>query len=143
MVTDIERLAAIDEIKQLKARYFRLLDEHDWEAFAGLFTADARFDIAESSSGVRTLDDFLTALEKHLTSAVSVHHGHMPEIDIVDARTATGVWAMFDSVQPPPGSPYPVLTGFGHYHEEYRREDGAWRISGLRLTRLKRETRAA
>ncbi|HWD03495.1 MAG TPA: nuclear transport factor 2 family protein [Kribbella sp.] len=143
MVTDLQRLVAIEEIKKLKARYFRLLDEHDWVAFAELFTEDAHLDIAESSSGAHTLGEFLAALEKHLTPAVSVHHGHMPEIDVVDERTATGVWAMFDSVEPPAGSPYPVLTGFGHYHEEYRFDDGSWRISGLRLTRLKRETRAA
>lgn len=143
MVSDVERLVAIEEIRQLKARYFRLLDAHDWEAFADLFTADAAFDIAESSSGVRTKADFLAALIRHLTPAVSVHHGHMPEIDIVDENTATGVWAMFDSVEPPAGSGYPVLTGFGHYHEEYRRDGGAWRISRLKLTRLKRETAEA
>ncbi|NKQ54276.1 nuclear transport factor 2 family protein [Amycolatopsis sp. K13G38] len=143
MVSDIERLVAVDEIKKLKARYFRFLDAHDWAAFAELFTEDADFDIAESSSGVRSKEDFLAALGAHLTPTVSVHHGHMPEIDVVDERTATGVWAMFDSVEPPAGSPYPVLTGFGHYHEEYRREAGIWRISKLRLTRLKRKTRAA
>ena len=29
------------------------------------------------------------------------------------------------------------LTGYGHYHETYRIEDGAWRIATLTLTRLK------
>lgn len=143
MVSDVQRLVVIEEIKKLKARYFRLLDAHDWTAFAELFTDDAAFDIAESSSGVRTKEDFVAALRKHLTTAVSVHHGHMPEIDVVDENTATGVWAMFDSVEPPEGSTYPTLTGFGHYHEEYRREGDDWRISRLRLTRLKRETRAS
>lgn len=143
MLSDIERLLAIEEIKKLKARYFRLLDAHDWAAFADLFTDDVCLDIAESSSGASTKEEFLAALRKHLGSAVSVHHGHMPEIEIVDDSTATGVWAMFDSVTPPPGSDYPVLTGFGHYYEEYRLEDGRWRVSRLALTRIKRETTPA
>ncbi len=143
MLNDVQRLLAIEEIKKLKARYFRLLDAHDWEPFAELFTDDVVLEIAESSSGVSTKDQFLTALRKHLTSAVSVHHGHMPEIEITSDTTATGIWAMFDSVTPPAGSDYPVLTGFGHYREEYRLEGDRWRISRLELTRIKRETAPA
>lgn len=45
---------------------------------------------------------------------------------------------MFDVVEPPATSGYLVLTGFGHYTEEYRRVGGRWRIARLRLTRLKR-----
>lgn len=143
MLSDLERLMAVEEIKKLKARYFRLLDAHDWDAFADVFTDDVVFDVAESSSGASTKDQFLASVREHLTTAVSVHHGHTPEIEIVDDTSATGIWAMFDRVEPPPGSDYPVLTGAGHYHEEYRREAGQWRISRLALTRIKRETSLA
>lgn len=33
-----------------------------------------------------------------------------------------------------------LLTGYGHYLEDYVREDGEWRISHLELTRIKRST---
>ena len=36
-------------------------------------------------------------------------------------------------------SPQFVLHGFGHYHEEYRKADGAWRIARLKLTRLRED----
>ena len=40
-VLDIQaRMADIEAIKQLKARYLRLLDQGQWDAFAELFTAD-------------------------------------------------------------------------------------------------------
>jgi ketosteroid isomerase-like protein len=143
VLNDVQRLLAIEEIKKLKARYFRLLDAHDWERFADLFTDDVVFEITESSSGATTKDQFLAALRRHLTPAISVHHGHMPEIEILSETTGSGIWAMFDSVTPPAGSDYPVLTGYGHYHEEYRLEGGRWRISRLELTRIKRETTPA
>jgi hypothetical protein len=28
------------------------------------------------------------------------------------------------------------FVGYGHYHEEYRKVEGDWRIARLRLTRL-------
>ena len=36
----VQMLWDIEQIKQLKARYFRLLDTKDWDAFAELFTDD-------------------------------------------------------------------------------------------------------
>ena len=35
------------------------------------------------------------------------------------------------------GGPISFMHGYGHYHEEYVLEDGAWRISLNRLTRLR------
>ena len=29
------------------------------------------------------------------------------------------------------------LRGYGHYHEDYRKVDGEWRISRSKLTRLR------
>jgi hypothetical protein len=37
--------------------------------------------------------------------------------------------------------PQLVLHGFGHYHEEYARQDGTWRIRRLRLERLRMDIR--
>jgi hypothetical protein len=32
-----------------------------------------------------------------------------------------------------------AFQGFGYYEEGYRREDGSWKISSLRLVRLRRD----
>jgi hypothetical protein len=138
LFADVRRLKDIEEIKQLKARYFRYVDLHWWPELRELFTDDAVFEIGESTSGPNTAEEFIASLARHLSEAMTVHHGHTPEIQIVDTETAHGIWSMFDVVEPPSGSGYPLLTGFGHYTEDYRKVDGVWRIARLRLTRLKR-----
>jgi hypothetical protein len=40
-----EQLAEIEAIKQLKARYFRLMDTKDWEGFAKVFASDVEVDV--------------------------------------------------------------------------------------------------
>ena len=70
-----------------------------------------------------------------LRGSRTVHHGHMPEIEITGPGEARGIWSMFDYVE----HPRYVLRGFGHYTERYCVEDGAWRIASLHLTRLRVE----
>jgi hypothetical protein len=53
-------------------------------------------------------------------SAVTVHHGHMPEIELTSNGDATGTWAMEDELWFPDGSPVLHVHGYGHYHETYR-----------------------
>jgi len=130
----VQRLLAVEEIKQLKARYFRFLDTKDWAGLASVFTADA---VLEAEGRAREgADNIVGFVAKFLEGAVSVHHGHMPEITITGPDSATGVWAMFDYLQLPTEPPS-ELRGYGHYHEEYVREDGVWRIRRLVLTRLR------
>jgi hypothetical protein len=134
----IDRLLAVEEIKKLKARYFRYLDLHWWDQLREVFTEDAVFEIAESTAPPANREAFIARTTTHLSEAMTAHHGHMPEIEIIDDTRATGVWSMFDLVEPSAASGYPVLTGFGHYTEQYRQDGGQWRIARMRLTRLKR-----
>jgi hypothetical protein len=132
-------LVAIEEIKQLKARYFRLMDTKKWDEWADVFTADLSAwmeDIPDVTYSSR--DDFVSAVSSILADAVTTHHGHMPEIEITGPDTARGIWAMFDYVKATNPDRTLVLKGYGHYHEEYRREpDDRWRISSIRLQRLR------
>ncbi len=134
----VNRLLAIEEIKNLKARYFRCVDSRQWEEFATLFTEDVQIDFAESTSGSRTREEFVAAATRHFATGISIHHGHLPEITILDEQHATAIWPMFDLVETAPDSGYESHTGYGHYTEEYRRVDGRWLISTTRLSRVKR-----
>jgi len=128
----------IEAIRQLKARYFRLLDTKDWAAFRGVFTPDVVVDVSADGAGVSEgVDTFLDMLVPTLQSVVTVHHGHMPEIELTSATTAKGIWAMEDVLRFPPETGMTELHGWGHYHETYVKTDGAWRIATLRLTRLR------
>jgi hypothetical protein len=144
----IEELHAVELIKQLKARYFRCMDTKDWDGFQAVFAADATMDTTEEAPDldiVRGNENIRQFVEGAVGPVVTVHHGHMPEIEITSPTTARGVWAMQDVLQMPEGSPLGMksMTGWGHYTETYELVDGEWRIKTLVLTRLRRDVEMA
>jgi hypothetical protein len=130
-------LVDIELIKQLKARYFRSMDEKRWDDFGACFSEDATLDTREDGAPiVHGRSNIQKLVSGAVAPAITVHHGHMPEIEITGERSATGVWSMEDYLEFP-GSPPFTLHGRGHYHERYAKgDDGAWRIQTLQLTRL-------
>ena len=132
MSSDVDDLEAI---KQLKARYFRTMDTKDWAGMREVFADDVVMDTSEAGGGViEGADAFIAFLEPTLRGVVTVHHGHMPEISITSATTASGIWSMEDMLRFPDGM---ELHGYGHYHETYEKSDGTWRIKTSTLTRLR------
>jgi uncharacterized protein (TIGR02246 family) len=129
----------IEDIRRLKARYFRLMDQKDWDAWAQVFAQDAVMEVPEVDMVATGRAAIVEFVSKALAKARTVHHGHMPEIELSGADTATGIWAMSDYVEWPGREPgeRSGLRGYGHYYEEYVREDGGWRIARTRLVRLR------
>ena len=126
----------IEAIKRLKAKYFRTMDTKDWAAMREVFADDVVADTTEAGGPCVTgADEFIAFLEQTLGNAVTIHQGHMPEIDVTSPATATGIWALHDIVIWPTGR----LEGAGHYHETYEKTGDVWRIKSLRLTRLHTE----
>lgn len=137
----------IESIKQLKARYFRFMDGKDWDGYRTVFTEDVVFDVRGGMAAtplnpeydeppIEGADGAVAFIKKGLGAFISAHQGFMPEITLTGADTATGVWAMTDVLRAGEGAPFRTVRGYGHYHEEYRKIDGAWKIAKLRLTRL-------
>ena len=128
-------LYEIEQIKQTKARYFRFLDTQQWAQWRTCFTDDLQFYLGEDPKPVTSSGDaFVAYVTKVLADTVTVHHGHMPEIELTSTTTAKGIWAMFDYRSEPERS----FQGYGHYLEDYEKgADGRWRIQSLRLTRLR------
>jgi ketosteroid isomerase-like protein len=126
----------IEAIKQLKARYFRLMDTKDWDGLARVFTDDVTIDVTAEGGGVtNTLDQYLPTLQTLIGDVITVHHGHTPEIELTSTTTATGIWALEDQLWWPDGT---HMHGFGHYHETYSKAGGEWRIQSMTITRLHR-----
>ena len=133
---DLERLVALDEICRLKYRYLRCLDQKLWDDIADCFTAAA---IAEYSAGgyrFEGRDAIVGFLREAMGSEqfLSSHRCHHPEIDFTSSTTATGIWALEDTVVH--GEHNLTIQGAAFYTDEYVRTDDGWRITrtGYRRT---------
>ena len=131
---DVHELIAIEEIKQLKARYFRLMDQGRWEEFAELFSEDCEQNWqaapgAEPAGG-KGRAAVVDYIRTSLAGMRSTHHGHMPEIEITSATTAVGTWALFDYCT---ADGEVVFNGAGYYRDDYVKRDGRWLIHRTQL----------
>lgn len=135
----LERLEAIEKIRNLKARYFRLIDTKQWDALREVFASDLRVLTPEGDVYAEGGDAYAAALRHSLEHAVSCHQGLAGEVEIGEDGAARGIWAMQDVIaweDRHPSTGWKSILGRGHYHETYRREGGRWRIATLTLTRL-------
>ena len=131
----------IEAIKQLKGRYFRTMDTKDWDGMRDVFADDVVIDTTDSGGNVVSGgDEFMAFLRPVLDDVVTVHHGHMPEIELTSPTTARGVWSMEDMLRYADGT---ELHGYGHYHETYQKVGNTWRIKTLKLTRLRMDVTPA
>ena len=124
----------VEEIKKLKARYFRSLDAKDWELYASVFAEDCLVDLRTAGGELYEGRAAFVAYASSLTLVQSVHHGHMPEIDMINATTATGVWGLEDYNLWEDGS---QNHGWGHYLETYEKVGGRWAIKTMKLSYLR------
>jgi len=120
-------------ICELKARYCRLLDTKQWDAWADLFTEDFVLDTtAAGGYRVEGRDAAMAMVRTSLGDTPTAHQVHNPEITVTGDE-ANGIWAMQDRVAFGSGR---GLVGYGHYTERYVRQGGQWRIAQSALTRL-------
>ena len=151
-MTQTERLAAIEAIKQIKARYWRGVDLCDGELVRSVLAEDCELDCHGCCTDPQTGVDHLPAMNVTLRGRdqwvsdgmarfgiVSVHQGHQADIEITGPETAKGIWAFTDRMFFPTGGDISRLTGYGFYHETYIRVAGAWQIKTMRFTRIRVE----
>jgi hypothetical protein len=139
-LNDLERLVAIEDIKSLKARRIRAMDEKRWADYESMHAEDHVSDTYagdEPAIGARANTARLASVLGHITS---VHHAHTPEITITSATTAEGVWAMEDMLFWKKGGESHWLHGYGHYHEKYRKGANGWQFIYRKLTRIRVDT---
>jgi hypothetical protein len=150
MLSAVEELIAIKKIEEVMARRLRAMDTKDWALYRAVHTADAVMEsFANFPGGARPTGtaadgrvvgrDNVTAAIRSLmeepVAMVSIHHVHSREISFPSNTIAVGIWAMEDRLSWQNGAVEEQLHGFGHYHEDYRFEDGVWRISRRRVAR--------
>lgn len=138
----MQTIMAVEEIRGLKARYCRLLDTKEWDGLAALFLEDAVLDVQQDTGNppIHGRAAIIAQIKTAVIEAATSHQVHTPEISLSSDVTADGIWAMQDRVVWQSGkSPIPgaaSITGYGQYHEAYRKTEGGWKFASLRLTRF-------
>jgi hypothetical protein len=143
----LQRLAALEDIRQLKARYWRGVDSKDHDMLRSVFADDAEIDmrsqqldpVAASKEPLPSPGDFVKHSLHMLEGVRTIHHGHLPDIAFTSDTEATGFWPMEDNLWVEGEGaklPFKHLHGFGFYHDRYRKTEKGWRISFTTLERV-------
>lgn len=151
MIDRLEQLGAMAEIRAIKARYWRAVDSRDTALLRSVFTDVVDVDFQGATGGPaddpalrwsdpdRFVADTMTAT----TGVQTIHHGFEPEIEILSNVEAKATWPFEDRAwlaAPNAAIPFNSFTGYGYYHDHYRKVDDAWKIERTRIERSRFET---
>jgi ketosteroid isomerase-like protein len=129
----IQALEDMEEIKKLHQRYIDLMDHLRYEEVLDLFTEDATSEVRNFGvkKGKKEIAEiYLEVLAKNRGSErFDAHMAIEPNIR-VDGNTARGTWLIYILFSKPE-----VAWVQGRNECEYRKENGAWKISKLKFTR--------
>jgi len=143
---DLERLLAIEEIKQLRHRWCRYVDEGWWSEIASLLAPDAALDLTGASRGARAADvpeippirgrDAVCQwLEENIGPIPGqLHIMTMPEITFLSDSEAQGIWRQESHIVGAAGRDGKAGVGYGFIHDTYCRIDGRWLMRSLGVT---------
>jgi hypothetical protein len=129
-------LVAIEQIKQLKARYFRGIDTCNLELLRSILAPEVRISF-QSPTYQLELNGLEQAIEFYRTNFTNrrfgMHNGHTPEI-VVNGDEATGLWYLNDLFINL--DKQTLLNGSAIYEDSYIKIQGEWRILRTGYKRL-------
>lgn len=137
MAYSLRQLSDFEDIRTLKHRYFRGIDTADIDLLRPLFTEDVEIDYRGGSyraklTGRENMLEFLA--NSFHAGALAMHHGHMPEITLVDADMAEGLWYLEDLFIMRDANL--KTQGTAIYKDVYRREASGWKIARSEYDRV-------
>ncbi|WP_395693490.1 nuclear transport factor 2 family protein [Nocardioides sp.] len=132
----LAKLEAVEEIRALKLRYGRLCDSgYPTDEILQMFTDDATWDGGETFGVFRGLDEirrFFVSINEEVGFAVHFMIGDSITIG-EDLDTAAGTWHMLEAAtMEVDGGLHPMWL-MAVYSDRYRRVDGQWKFSAVRL----------
>ena len=138
----LQQLSDLEEIRQLKARYFRCIDTGAETELASLFTDDVAIDLKGGGyrlqvNGRADMVDFIGS--SFNSDVVAMHHGHTPEIAFTSDDEARGTWYLQDRfIDPARGND---TVGSSLYYDTYRRTGEGWKIAASEYRRVYEEVK--
>ena len=140
-MSDIERLVALADIQQLKARRDHALDNKDWDLYIALHAPDHISSHGAQDGGTMgSAADVARQLAVTLDGVTTAHHSHTPNITFESPTKAKCIWSMEDNLYWMQGDEEHWLHGYGFYHETVEKRDGVWVFTtrSLKRTRVAR-----
>jgi len=131
-----EDLVEMELIKRLKYRYMRGIDRKLWDELETCFTDDATAAYSGGHYSFTGREAIMEFLRGSMSSEqfLSSHRVHHPEIDLTSPTTATGVWALEDTVIIADAGL--TIRGAAFYRDEYVKVDGDWKIAHTGYDRI-------
>ena len=137
-----EELVEIELIKQLKYKYMRCIDQKLWNELPKCFTERATCAYSGGKYAHEGRDAICSWLESSMgaDSFHSSHRVHHPEIQLTSPTTATGTWALEDTVIE---TRFEIsIRGAAFYEDRYVKEAGGWKIEHTGYARTFEETQS-
>jgi SnoaL-like domain len=122
---------------RLSNLYCTYLDNGDYAAFETLWTEEGVFEHpAETYAGLAGIRKFLSARPvnkymRHFCTNIMVD----PTSD--NSATGSASFLVLQSLPKSEGPPKPNPILFGHYQDEFERQDGVWKFKRRKLTGLR------
>jgi hypothetical protein len=131
-MTILERLAALEDIKLLKARRDRFVDTKDWKSLEALHVPEHHSHNGDYPpwTSAREMIANVREIMKDLRTA---HQSHTPEITFDSPTVASGIWAMTGISLWNQGDEEHFFVATGHYFETYEKRNGRWLFTSRRL----------
>lgn len=139
---EIRILKDINDIKDLKSRYFRALDTKNWDALEATLSPDVSTSYSNGKlvfHGPKEVTDYFK--EVMPATEITLHQGHNPEITIESETVAWGKWYLQDILIFTEGNPYAgtQIQGSAIYTDKYVKVDGQWLIQETGYLRVYEE----
>ena len=145
-MTSVTDLVEFHDIAQLKYRYLRALDTHDWDLMASCFVENARVWYSGGALSCDGRDNIIEMLRSFIDdSFISSHVVMHPEIKLTSPTTAEGIWRLQDIVHfLAPNPAFTVakieggeeMTGAGYYYDDYVKTADGWKFQSMGYERI-------
>ena len=121
-------LEALEQIKRVKYRYMRCLDQKRWDEIRECFTADATAAYSGGKYAYDGVEAIVGFLERSMgaDTFLSCHRVSHPEIELTSETTATGTWALEDTVIETQWGI--TIRGAAFYTDRYVKTADGWKI---------------